>query len=132
MGNLFDSFTMIVAPSQPPSLRNADSRASTPSVPPSIRTLPTPQFTLDATPGETGPQVVLTFTTTPDRGVWIESRRDCGTWEFVTITQERTHRDWHPTRHPRQIEVREYRARYFDRATPGGPWSAVHKIVVIP
>ena len=124
---------MILSPSAySPSPDATEARAPKPNGDQPTPQRPTPRFCLESTLGDHGPQVRINFATTSTRGIWIECRRRFGDWEFVTITLERPYLDERPLLHSAQIEVREYRVRYFDRAAPHSPWSLVQKIAVEP
>lgn len=65
-------------------------------------------------------------------GVYIEGRRNGGAWEFLGIDTESPYSDERPLLDPTKAEIREYRARFWDKGTPNGDWSAVVKINVGP
>ncbi len=92
----------------------------------------TPRFALQSVLGESGPGVQIGFASWSNRGIWIECRRRIGDWEFVAITTETSYGDGRGLLKPQHLEIREYRVRYFDWATPSAPWSPVQKIVVEP
>ncbi len=124
-------FTMIV-PSltcSPSSRAESAPLSRTPGESPSI-VRPVPRFSLEEGRDETGPVVWIRFPSASLRGVWIECRSRTGEWEFLALTLERAHLDRLPPGHLAETAVREYRARYFDRMTIGGPWSAVQKIAI--
>jgi hypothetical protein len=76
--------------------------------------------------------VDIAFTKYTHQGVYIESRRNGGAWEFLAIDTEKPYTDERPLLNPAQPEVREYRLRFWDKGTPNGPWSEVQKISVAP
>lgn len=92
----------------------------------------TPRFALTSVPGASGPEVQIDFASWSNRGIWIECRRRIGDWEFVAISTETSYRDARVLLKPQHLEIREYRVRYFDWATPAAPWSPAQKIVVEP
>lgn len=65
-------------------------------------------------------------------GMWIESRRGTGDWEFLAIDTESPYLDERPLLNPAQPETREYRLRFWDNGQPNGEWSDVAKVTVSP
>jgi len=81
----------------------------------------------------TGVQVVrIAFFKFGHTGVVLESRRNGGAWELLAIDTESPYMDERPLLTPDTPEVREYRARYWDKGTPNGDWTAVEKVTVSP
>ena len=80
-----------------------------------------------------GVQVVrIAFFKYGHTGVVIESRRNGGAWEMLAIDTESPYMDERALLTPGTPEVREYRARYWDKGTPNGDWTAVEKVTVSP
>ena len=77
-------------------------------------------------------QVLLKFFKDGHEGVWLESRRSTGDWEFLTISTKSPYIDVRPLLSPAVAEVREYRAMFWDQGQPNGDWCAVEKITVSP
>ena len=65
-------------------------------------------------------------------GMWIESRRGTGDWEFLTTSDKSPILDDRPLLAAGQAEVREYRARFWDQGKPNGAWCDVAKLTVGP
>ncbi len=63
---------------------------------------------------------------------YTESKRGAGGWEFIGIDTGSPYMDERPLLAAGQPEVREYRVRYWDKATPNGDWTASAKIAVAP
>jgi hypothetical protein len=93
---------------------------------------PTPKFSLALGQGAGCQCVDISFTKFTHQGVYIESKRGTGAWEFAAIDTEKPYTDDRPLLNPAQPEVREYRLRFWDKGTPNGPWSEVQKITVAP
>ncbi len=92
-----------------------------------------------------GPRVTLTLSQTPEsqqvlvkfykdghEGIWLESRRGAGTWEYIINNTQSPILDARPLLVPGQAEVREYRAMFWDAGVPNGDWCDVAKITVSP
>lgn len=94
---------------------------------------PVPKFSLEGITGPGGTaQVRINFFKYTHQGVYLESRRNGGAWEFLAIDTERPYLDERPLLVAGTPEVREYRMRYWDKGTPNGPWTDVAKITVGP
>lgn len=87
-------------------------------------------LTLNQVPSQQ--QVVVKFIKEGHVGVWIESRRGTGDWEFLTIHTKSPYIDSRPLLVPNVSEVREYRAMFWDNGQPNGNWCDVAKITVSP
>ena len=93
-------------------------------------THPTPKFTAEMQQGM-GVQVVrLTFYKYTHAGVYMESRRNGGPWEFLGIDTESPYMDERPLLIPGTPEVREYRMRFWDKGTPNGLYTDVAKVTI--
>lgn len=92
---------------------------------------PVPKFNLALIVGSGGAQQVqINFTKYTHQGVYVESRRGSGNWEFLAIDTERPYIDERPLLVAGTPEAREYRLRYWDKGTPNGPWTDTAKITV--
>mgnify|MGYP003350136036 CR=1 FL=1 len=58
--------------------------------------------------------------------------RGGGAWELLAIDTESPYMDERALLTPGTPEVREYRARYWDKGTPNGDWTDVAKVTVSP
>lgn len=92
----------------------------------------TPKFLIAPEQGEGCQCVKLTFYKYGHMGVYIESRRGTGAWEFLAIDTESPYMDERPLLVAGQPEVREYRMRFWDKGTPNGDWTDVQKVTVSP
>jgi hypothetical protein len=95
-------------------------------------THPVPKFTAEAEQGATCQCVRLKFFKYGHMGVYIESRRGTGAWEFLAIDTESPYEDERPLLVTATPEVREYRMRFWDKGTPNGDWTDVVKVTVSP
>jgi hypothetical protein len=93
---------------------------------------PTPKFAATPEQGSGCQCVKLTFFKYTHMGVYIESRRGNGAWEFLAIDTESPYDDERPLLVPGVPEVREYRMRFWDKGTPNGEWTDVVKVTVSP
>ena len=91
-----------------------------------------PKFSADLLQGAGCQCVKLSFAKYGHMGVYIESRRGTGAWEFQAIDTESPYEDERPLLVPGQPEVREYRMRFWDKGTPNGDWTDVVKVTVSP
>lgn len=91
---------------------------------------PFPDFTATVTQGAAQQQVPLNFTKFGHDGVWIESRRNAGAWEFLAIDTVKPYTDDRPLLVPGTAETREYRLRWWDKGEANGDWSPVQKLTV--
>jgi len=101
-----------------------------PPPPPGSGTPPRISLSLNQIPSQQ--QVLIKFFKDGHDGVWIESRRGTGPWEFLTISTKSPHIDTRELLSPTVAEVREYRAMFWDQGQPNGDWSGVEKITVSP
>lgn len=74
----------------------------------------------------------LTFIKDGHQGLYLECRRAGGAWEFLAIDTESPYLDERALLVAGQAEVREYRARFWDRGEPNGNWCNVAKVTVGP
>ncbi|MBE7498633.1 MAG: hypothetical protein HS117_27150 [Verrucomicrobiaceae bacterium] len=77
-------------------------------------------------------QVLAKFFKDGHEGIWLESRRGNGAWEFLIISTKSPYIDTRPLLVPGQAEVREYRAMFWDAGQPNGDWCDVARITVSP
>jgi hypothetical protein len=77
-------------------------------------------------------QVLVKFFKDGHQGIWLESRRGTGPWEFLITSTQSPYMDNRPLLVPGQAEVREYRAMFWDKGVASGDWCAVQKITVSP
>ena len=93
---------------------------------------PAPGLRAEAVQG-TGCQCVrLPFQKWGHQGVTLESRRGGGNFEQLAIDTESPYLDERPLLIPTAPEIREYRARFWDKGTPNGDWTDVVKVTVSP
>ncbi len=86
-----------------------------------------PDFTTTVEDGPTCQCARLDFTKFGHEGVYIESRRNGGAWEFLAIDTKKPYLDARPLLVNGQAETREYRMRFWDGGEPNGDWTAVQK-----
>ncbi|MDP1589076.1 MAG: hypothetical protein Q8M07_15100 [Prosthecobacter sp.] len=91
-----------------------------------------PKFLAELLQGSGCQCVKLTFYKYTHMGVYIESRRGTGAWEFLAIDTESPYIDERPLLVAGTPEVREYRMRFWDKGTPNGDWTDVVKVTVSP
>lgn len=92
----------------------------------------TPKFSVEAVQGTVCQCARLRFAKYGHMGVYIESRRGTGAWEFLAIDTESPYLDERPLLVDGQPEVREYRMRFWDKGTPNGDWTEVIKVTLSP
>ena len=93
---------------------------------------PLPKFSANPEQGAANEIVRLVFSKYTHMGVYIESRRGTGAWEFLAIDTESPYLDERALAAAGQPEVREYRMRFWDKGTPNGDWTDVAKVTVSP
>lgn len=94
---------------------------------------PLPKFSAKTEQGGGGGEIVrLVFSKYSHMGVYIESRRGTGAFQFQAIDTESPYLDDRPLLTAGQPEVREYRLRFWDKGTPNGDWTDVAKVTVSP
>lgn len=91
---------------------------------------PTIKINVDA--GDACQCVKIGFVKHGHMGVHIESRRNGGAWEFLGIDTESPYQDERPLLVAGTPEIREYRARFWDKGTANGEWTDVAKTTVAP
>lgn len=93
---------------------------------------PLPKVTAHVEQGAGCQCVRLVFAKYTHMGVYSESRRSTGDWQFLAIDTESPYLDERPLLVTAQPEVREYRMRFWDKGTPNGDWTDVVKVTVSP
>ena len=93
---------------------------------------PLPKFTAEIQQVNGKECARLVFYKFNHTGVYIESRRNGGAWEFTGIDTESPYTDERPLLAPGTPEVREYRMCFWDKGTPNGDWTDVAKVTVSP
>lgn len=93
---------------------------------------PLPKFKATVEQGAGCQCVKMIFYKYTHMGVFLESRRGSGIWEFLAIDTESPYIDDRPLAVAGQPEVREYRMRFWDKGTPNGDWTDVVKLTVSP
>ena len=91
-----------------------------------------PVVRLEIVQGAQQQGVRLSFVKHGHMGVWIESRRAGGAWEFLAIDTDSPYLDERALLTAGQPEIREYRLRFWDKGTPNGDWTDIAKITVAP
>ncbi len=91
-----------------------------------------PRIKLFVEQGITNEIVRMTFFKDGHQGLYIESRRGTGDWEFLAIDTDSPYLDQRSLLVAGQPEVRDYRARFWDRGEPNGDWCDIAKIAVGP
>jgi hypothetical protein len=91
-----------------------------------------PKFTATVLQGSETGVVKITFFKYGHMGVYIETKRGTGAWEFLAIDTESPYIDERPLLVAGQPEQREYRMRFWDKGTPNGDWTDVAKVTVSP
>lgn len=91
---------------------------------------PFPEFTVSVETGAAHQIVRLNFTKYGHDGVWIESRRGGGEWEFLAVDTVKPYLDERPLLTPNTAETREYRLRWWDKGEAHGDWSPVQSLAV--
>ena len=89
-----------------------------------------PELKLRLRPGPGGVEVEVRFTKWGHFAIWLECRRTGGDWEDVGIMTQSGSRDARPLLVPGQPEIREYRARFWDKGSPNGEWSPVAQVTL--
>ena len=91
-----------------------------------------PTIKLVAEPGGLCQCVKIGFVKFGHMGVYLEGRRNGGAWEFIGIDTESPYMDERTLLVNGTPEIREYRARFWDKGTPNGEWTDVAKVTVAP
>jgi len=91
-----------------------------------------PDYSLVLDRGDDNERVNIPFTKHGHDGVYIESRRNNGEWEFLAIVMSKPYYDERPLFIAGTPEVREYRIRYWDDGATNGNFAPIQKITVGP
>ncbi|MDD5037519.1 MAG: hypothetical protein PHE55_22555 [Methylococcaceae bacterium] len=91
-----------------------------------------PEFTASTECGSTIERMKIIFTKHSHDGVYIESRRNNGAWEFLTIASVKPWYDERPLLDPNAPEIREYRLRWWDKDEANGEFSPVQRVTIGP
>jgi len=91
-----------------------------------------PSLKLKVVNGSSNEAVRLGFIKNGHMGIWIESQRGEGAWEFVNIVTESPYLDDRALLVAGVPEVRRYRIRYWDKGAPSSDWSGVATVTVGP
>ena len=93
---------------------------------------PPPRVTATVISGDANEAVQLKFFKDGHEGVYGESQRGTGGWEYQSISTKSPILDTRPLLVPGQAEVRQYRFRFFDDGQAHGAWSDTIKVTVGP
>lgn len=91
-----------------------------------------PEFNVQVEDGPSCQCARLEFTKFGHAGVYVESRRNAGAWEFLAIDTLKPYVDQRPLLVSGQAEAREYRMRFWDAGESNGDWSPVQKASIGP
>lgn len=91
-----------------------------------------PRIKVTAIQGEDQQIAQLKFIKDGHEGIWAETRRNGGAWEFLQNSSKSPILDARPLLVAGQAEIREYRARFWDKGVPNGDWCDVAKVTVGP
>ncbi len=93
---------------------------------------PVPKLSLKVEQGPTCQCVRIKFIKYGRTGVYLESRRNGGAWEFLASPVRSPYTDNRALLSATAAEIREYRARYWENNAPTGDWTDVAKVTVAP
>lgn len=102
------------------------------SPPPPPGEAPAPRVTAGVIQGLGHQNARFKFIKDGHTGVWAESRRSTGDWEFLITSDKSPIIDDRPLLNPAQAEIREYRFRFWDNGKPNGIWTDVIKVTLSP
>ncbi len=91
-----------------------------------------PDFTATTERGASIERVKIVFTKYNHDGVSIDTRRNSGDWEFLTIAMVKPWYDERPLLDAALPEIREYRLRWWDKGVANGEFSPVQRVTVAP
>lgn len=97
-----------------------------------VATVPVPKFKVTAKSTVTGPQVALDFIKHGHTGVYIETKRGTGDWEFLATDTFAPYTDTRALLVAGTPEVRQYRMCYWDKGEPTNDWSDIASLTVGP
>jgi hypothetical protein len=89
-----------------------------------------PEFTVSTERGTDGERVKLIFTKYGHDGVYIECRRNDGSWEVLGVAMVKPWYDERPLLVANTPESREYRLRWWDKGSANGEQTPVQKVTV--
>ena len=92
----------------------------------------TPRITVTAVQGADSQFLRIKFFKDKHEGIYAEVRRGGGPWEPLPVSTESPLNDTRPLLVPGQAEVREVRARFWDKGQSNGDWCDVAKVTVSP
>lgn len=76
--------------------------------------------------------VIINFKKYKHDGIYLEDRNHGGEWQFCAIDNAKPHIHDRPLLVANVPEIREYRARFWDKGAANGLWSPVVAITVTP
>ena len=91
-----------------------------------------PEITLKLLAGSPNESVEIHFVKHSHTGIYMESRRGTTDWELLAVTTYSPYIDSRPLLVAGKPEVREVRARFWDKGIANGDWTDVAKITVAP
>ncbi len=91
-----------------------------------------PRITVTAVQGEDSQFLRIKFYKDKHEGIYAEVRRGGGDWEALPVSTASPLIDDRPLLVPGQAEVREVRARFWDKGQPNGDWCDVAKVTISP
>ncbi|MCX6899787.1 MAG: hypothetical protein NT105_13950 [Verrucomicrobia bacterium] len=91
-----------------------------------------PDIQLEVVGGKVCQAVRIHFVKHGHTGVWIESKRGGGKWEFVAVDTAAPYLDERPLLVAHQPEVREYRVCFWDKGQPNSEWTDIVTVTVGP
>lgn len=91
-----------------------------------------PKITLIVEQGPTCQCVRIPFSKYQHMGIYLEGRINGGAWEFIAVDTESPYIDARPLLVANTPEIREYRARFWDKGLPNGLWTDVARTTVSP
>jgi hypothetical protein len=100
--------------------------------PPPPGEAPPPQVTATVISGEDNEAARFKFIKEGHEGVWAESQRGTGGWEFLAVGTKSPLVDTRALLVAGQAEVRQYRFRFFDAGQAHGAWTDVIKLTIGP
>lgn len=100
--------------------------------PPAGSDVPPPRITVTAIPGDTHDYGRVKFVKDGHEYVIISSRRNGGAWEELGMFPKSPYIDMRPLLVADQAEVREIRARFYDKGTASSGWCDVAKVTIGP
>lgn len=93
---------------------------------------PVSEFSLTGERGDGVERVKISFIKHDHDGVYIESRRANGEWEFLSVATSKPYIDTRPLLEAGAPEIREYRMRWWTNGVANGDFTAIQRITVSP